>query len=76
MKDTKILVHTDEMAAMHTETPFTAEGARKYLEHSVWYSLDTQKEELIDYSVSFTSYIHPTNGLTLCSMLVMRVKKN
>jgi len=71
MKDTRIKVQTTEIALIHCDS---SEDARKSLELHVWNFIDYYKANLIDYQVSYTTFIHPKHGLTLSSLTVVRFK--
>ena len=73
MKNTRIKVQTSEIALVHCDS---SEEARKNLEYHVWNFIDFYKEDLIDYQVSYTTFIHPEFGLTLSSLTVVRFKES
>jgi len=73
MKNTRIKVQTNEIALMHCDS---SEDARKNLELHVWNFIDFYKEDLIDYQVSYTTFIHPVFGLTLSSLSIVRFKES
>jgi hypothetical protein len=70
MENTGIKVQTAEISIIHAES---SEEARKSIEHHVWNFIDYYKADLIDYQISYTSYMHPKFGLTLGSLTVLRI---